>query len=77
MPQLTKEMTRPRPEGDPYFELDRVEEIFEEMGQGFQSMSPALRSLEEEIINENYVHPNHPALNLCIESAVVTERPRE
>ena len=48
-----------------------IAEKFQEFGQGFQSMSPALRSLESEILNSRLAHGNHPVLKMCAANAVV------
>lgn len=48
---------------------------FVEFGQGFQSMSPALRTLESEILNERVAHGNHPVLTMCMANAVVQADP--
>lgn len=53
----------------------RVEELFEEFGQGFQSMSPALRELEGEILNARLAHGKHPVLTMCMANAVVLSDP--
>lgn len=44
---------------------------FIQFGQGFQSMSPALRDLEGEILNGRIAHGNHPVLTMCAANAVV------
>jgi phage terminase large subunit-like protein len=49
--------------------------IFEQMGQGYQSMSPALRDLESDLINQKMAHANHPVLTMCAANAVVTSDP--
>jgi phage terminase large subunit-like protein len=48
---------------------------FVEFGQGFQSMSPALRETESAILNGRLVHGNHPVLNMCMANAVVQRDP--
>jgi phage terminase large subunit-like protein len=48
---------------------------FVEMGQGFQSMSPALRDLESAILNEQIAHGGHPVLTMCAANAVVQNDP--
>lgn len=53
----------------------QIEERFEEFGQGFQSMSPALRDLEGEILNTRVAHGNHPVLTMCAANAVVQTDP--
>jgi phage terminase large subunit-like protein len=49
--------------------------IFEQMGQGFQSMSPALRDLEAAILNRRIVHGENPAMNMCAMNATVQVDP--
>lgn len=48
-----------------------VTEHFVEFGQGMQSMSPALRELEEIILQGKLVHGNHPVLSMCVSNAIV------
>lgn len=52
-----------------------IEEKFVEFGQGFQSMSPALRTLEGEILNARVAHGDHPVLTMCAANAVVQTDP--
>lgn len=49
--------------------------IFMEFGQGFASISPALRDLETDILNERLAHGNHPVLTMCMANSVVTTSP--
>ena len=49
--------------------------IFEQMGQGFQSMSPALRDLESAILNQRIAHGGHPVLTMCAANATVQADP--
>lgn len=49
----------------------KIESVFVEFGQGFQSMSPALRSLETLILNKQLAHGKHPVLSMCAGVAVV------
>lgn len=49
--------------------------IFEEFGQGFQSMSPALRTLETLLLNEQIIHDGHPVLTMCAANATVQSDP--
>lgn len=49
--------------------------IFEQMGQGFQSMSPALRDLESAILNQRIAHGGHPVLTMCASNATVQADP--
>lgn len=57
------------------FTEERVDELFEEFGQGFQSMSPALRELEGDILNGRIAHGGHPVLTMCAANAVVQSDP--
>jgi phage terminase large subunit-like protein len=50
-------------------------ERFVEFGQGFQSMSPALRDLEGDLLAGKVVHDGHPVLNMCAANAVVQKDP--
>ena len=56
-------------------QLDGDEAVFEPMGQGFQSMSPALRDLESLILNRKIVHGAHPVLTMCMMNATVKADP--
>ena len=49
--------------------------LFEPMGQGFQSMSPALRDLESAILNKRIAHGGHPVLTMCAANATVQADP--
>lgn len=49
--------------------------IFEPMGQGFQSMSPALRDLESALLNGRIAHGGHPVLTMCASNATVQADP--
>jgi phage terminase large subunit-like protein len=57
------------------FTEEQVDEVFAEFGQGFASMSPALRDLESALLNEKVRHGNHPVLTMCMANAVVTSDP--
>lgn len=57
------------------FTETEVEERFEEFGQGFQSMSPALRELEALLLAGKIAHGNHPVLTMCAANAVVQADP--
>lgn len=57
------------------FTEDQIESRFEEFGQGFQSMSPALRDLEADILNQRIAHGDHPVLKMCAANAVVQTDP--
>lgn len=56
-------------------QLEGDEAIFEPFGQGYQSMSPALRDLETDLLNEEIAHAGHPVLTMCASNAVVTSDP--
>jgi len=56
-------------------QLEGDNAIFEQMGQGYQSMSPALRDLESDLLDEKFAHGNHPVLTMCAANAVVTQDP--
>lgn len=43
---------------------------FQEFGQGFQSMSPALRELESQLLGKKLRHGMHPVLTMCSFNAV-------
>lgn len=49
--------------------------IFHEFGQGFASMSPALRTLEGLLLNEEIAHGGHPVLTMCAANATVQADP--
>lgn len=44
---------------------------FIEFGQGYQSMSPALRKLESLLLSRKLSHGGHPVLTMCAANAVV------
>lgn len=46
-------------------------EKFNDFGQGYISMSPALRSLETSLLSNELKHGNHPILTMCIGNCVV------
>ena len=48
---------------------------FMEFGQGFQDMSPALRTLEALLLEGRLQHGNHPVLEMCAKNAVVQTDP--
>ena len=51
-----------------------IKEKFVEFGQGTQSMSPALRDLEQAIKEKELAHGNHPVLAMCAACAVVESK---
>lgn len=58
-------------------ELDRigVDLPLVPFGQGFKDMSPALDSLEAELLNGRVAHGMHPALSMCAVNATTTKDP--
>lgn len=58
-------------------ELERVgvELPLFEFGQGFKDMSPAIDTMESELLNGRIAHGNHPVLTMCAANAVVTKDP--
>ena len=53
------------------FSEQLLERTFVEFGQGFKSMSPALRDLESLVLGRKLRHGNHPVLTMCMANAVV------
>lgn len=52
-------------------------ERFVEFGQGFVSMSPAIRELETRLLARKLRHGNHPVLAMCAANATVVTDPAE
>lgn len=50
---------------------------FVEFGQGFISMSPAIRELESLLLARKLRHGNHPVLTMCMNNATVVTDPAE
>lgn len=50
-------------------------ERFVEFGQGFVSMSPALRELEARLLTKSLRHGNHPVLAMCAHNATTVSDP--
>lgn len=50
---------------------DEELERFVEFGQGYQSMSPALRALDSVMLTGRLRHGGHPVLEMCAKNAVV------
>jgi phage terminase large subunit-like protein len=57
------------------FDEEEIEARFVEFGQGFQSMSPALRELESALLTGKVAHGDHPVLSMCAANAVVQRDP--
>ncbi len=53
------------------YEVEGDSAIFKEMGQGFASMSPALRDFEGALLRHDLLHGAHPVLENCARNAVV------
>jgi phage terminase large subunit-like protein len=49
--------------------------LFVDFGQGFASMSPALRELESRLLSRKLRHGNHPVLSMCAANAVTVGDP--
>lgn len=49
---------------------ENMMERFVEFGQGYASMSPALRTLEDLLLNGQLAHGKHPVLSMCAANAV-------
>jgi len=49
-----------------------IEEHFVEFGQGYASMSPALRELSQMLLEKNLCHGDHPVLKSCVMNTVIT-----
>ena len=56
---------------------DEELERFIDFGQGFASMSPAIRSLESMLLGKKLRHGNHPVLSMCAANATVQTDPAE
>lgn len=56
-------------------DLEGEAAIFEPFGQGFASMSPALRDLEGALLSKRMAHGMHPLLTWCAANATTTSDP--
>ena len=52
-----------------------IDDRFQDFGQGFVSMSPALRTLETTLLNGKMRHGGNPVLKMCAANAVVQRDP--
>lgn len=52
-------------------------ELFVEFGQGFASMSPAIRELESMLLGRKLAHGDHPILTMCANNATTVKDPAE
>jgi phage terminase large subunit-like protein len=57
------------------FSEDEIDAKFVEFGQGFVSMSPALRTFESLLLNGRIRHGDHKVLTMCAGNAVVQKDP--
>jgi len=53
------------------FTEQQVDDVFVEVGQGTFSMTPALRDMEQSIVEREISHGNHPVLAMCASCAIV------
>jgi phage terminase large subunit-like protein len=53
------------------FSEQMIEDHFVEFGQGMASMSPALRDLEQVLLEGELAHAGHPVLSMCIANTTV------
>ena len=56
---------------DAGFSEQVIAEKFVAFGQGYQSMSPALRDLESIILEKKLRHGDHPVLKFCASNCVI------
>lgn len=56
-------------------QLEGDDAVFQPMRQGFQTMSPALRTLEADLLNARIAHGNQPVLTMCAANATVQTDP--
>jgi phage terminase large subunit-like protein len=56
---------------DAGFSEQVIGEKFVAFGQGYQSMSPALRDLESLILEKKLRHGGHPILQMCASNCVI------
>jgi len=56
-------------------ELDRLDVVlpFEEFGQGFVSMGPAVDRAEIEFLHERFRHGGHPVMTMCAANAIIVQ----
>lgn len=57
------------------FEGTGIELPFEEWGQGYVSMAPAIDQTEIEFLNDRVVHGGNPVMRMCAANAVVIKDP--
>src|SRR5262245_60302134 len=54
---------------------EQIEDKFSEFGQGYRSMSPALRQFESLLLDERIAHGMNPVLTMCAMNATVMTDP--
>lgn len=56
-------------------ELDRLDVVlpFEEFGQGFVSMGPAVDRAEIEFLHQRFRHGGHPVMTMCAANAIIVQ----
>lgn len=56
-------------------ELDRLDVVlpFEEFGQGFVSMGPAVDRAEIEFLHHRFRHGGHPVMTMCAANAIIVQ----
>lgn len=66
------------------YRIDMLKKEFERIGvdlplamwgQGFKDMTPAIETLEAELLNKRVAHGNHPVLTMCAANAIITSDP--
>jgi phage terminase large subunit-like protein len=57
------------------FTEQTIKDKFIGFGQGYKSMSPALRDLESVILERKLKHGGHPVLQMCASNAVIARDP--
>lgn len=57
------------------FTEEELENKFMEFGQGFKSMSPAMRDADSIILQKKFIHDNNPVMNMCISNSRVDTDP--
>jgi phage terminase large subunit-like protein len=53
------------------FSEQTIKDTFVSVGQGYASMSPALRDLESIILEKKFRHGDHPVLKMCASNCVI------
>ena len=54
------------------FTEQMITDCFVEFGQGMQTMLPALRDLEQALLEGALAHGGHPVLTMCVANTVIT-----